>query len=749
MPMRGKHSGFYRLLFSYLPILFVISSILIISFFLFVVKLSQSETKGANEFLAHAVMQSVDQGLKSIDSTIMNEIESDKTLSSFFSGGRNTNPYYLNYEVGRKLNGWIEANPLMDSVYVVRWSDGLVITSNGLTELQSFADREFVEQEKAKRSSLYWTNARLDRMSSRVMVISLARKAPLLMGELGMVVVNVRTDAILHNIQENTAFQYGFLTIQANGGQPVLSTETRPALNETDTPKWQFAVMKSPYTGWEFVSGVKRGNSFSIASFFAYVWIGLALLVTILGSVWMVYITRKNYKPVEALMMRMRSQLVQSRSKRDKEGLDDLSFIGSTFEELIVELEEFQKQSERDINIRRKHLFLELMKGTDKDIANECEELLERNVPPSADSFLVTIAEIDRFHSFNAKYSISDQSLLRYLLTKVIQETAEQCSLCMRCEWITKHQLTLMISFEASNQKDPEKLVNAYWHQILQWIDVHLNFTVTVGVGTLVTQLQELPYSYRLAENVLHYKWLLENRKILRQEDLELKTGKNFFEFQHLVRAIVKSFRIGNDEWLSWFDKLFDEIRSSILAREEMVHLLNYLLFNLDKELTMLEIGVNNAWKEAALSSIREAIKRMESVTDAESNVRDILTELAAQLQSLREQDKNHETILHIKEFIEQDYHNPDLSLTSISDKFGMSGNYASKLFKETFGDTFVNYLIQVRMEKAKEYLVETSEPIQDISNNVGYIHTVSFNRVFKKVVGMTPGEFRMVKGNE
>jgi two-component system, response regulator YesN len=50
---------------------------------------------------------------------------------------------------------------------------------------------------------------------------------------------------------------------------------------------------------------------------------------------------------------------------------------------------------------------------------------------------------------------------------------------------------------------------------------------------------------------------------------------------------------------------------------------------------------------------------------------------------------------------------------------------------------------VNLRMEHAKTLLLQTDEPINDIAMSVGYIHAISFGRTFKKVVGVTPGDFR------
>src|SRR5690606_18258486 len=128
----------------------------------------------------------------------------------------------------------------------------------------------------------------------------------------------------------------------------------------------------------------------------------------------------------------------------------------------------------------------------------------------------------------------------------------------------------------------------------------------------------------------------------------------------------------------------------------------------LDRELSSLDFGTIESLKEKSLSHIREEMYIIESVTDTQENLKNILAELFHDIQTMRENRGNHETLLEIKSYIEENFHDSNLSLTSISDKFGLTGNYISRLFKEEFGESFVSYLIHVRIEKAKAYLKET-----------------------------------------
>ncbi|MDP4137622.1 MAG: transcriptional regulator YesS, partial [Bacillota bacterium] len=85
-----------------------------------------------------------------------------------------------------------------------------------------------------------------------------------------------------------------------------------------------------------------------------------------------------------------------------------------------------------------------------------------------------------------------------------------------------------------------------------------------------------------------------------------------------------------------------------------------------------------------------------------------------------------------------------DISLESCADALGMNSYTLSKAFKQVTGINFIDYVTQIRIEKAKELLVNTNKKIHDVSEEVGYRHNY-FNRIFKKQVGMPPGVFRQM----
>ncbi len=84
-----------------------------------------------------------------------------------------------------------------------------------------------------------------------------------------------------------------------------------------------------------------------------------------------------------------------------------------------------------------------------------------------------------------------------------------------------------------------------------------------------------------------------------------------------------------------------------------------------------------------------------------------------------------------------------ELLLDDIARQVEISPFYFSKLFKEETGENFIDYLTSARMQKAKELLRDPARSIKEVSLDTGYADPNYFSRLFKKIVGLTPTEFR------
>ena len=94
-------------------------------------------------------------------------------------------------------------------------------------------------------------------------------------------------------------------------------------------------------------------------------------------------------------------------------------------------------------------------------------------------------------------------------------------------------------------------------------------------------------------------------------------------------------------------------------------------------------------------------------------------------------------------DYIRKNYMDPDLSLNSICSYLNISTSYFSTIFKEMTGETFIESLTRIRMEKAKELLTGTNMKIVNISEQVGYPNVSYFVQSFREYFGVSPQKFR------
>lgn len=84
-----------------------------------------------------------------------------------------------------------------------------------------------------------------------------------------------------------------------------------------------------------------------------------------------------------------------------------------------------------------------------------------------------------------------------------------------------------------------------------------------------------------------------------------------------------------------------------------------------------------------------------------------------------------------------------EISLQLLAEEFHLSAPYISQLFKNETGVNYLTYLTNIRMEHAKKMLIGSKLPISDIAEHSGYADYRVFSKVFKKVQGITPTQYR------
>ena len=107
--------------------------------------------------------------------------------------------------------------------------------------------------------------------------------------------------------------------------------------------------------------------------------------------------------------------------------------------------------------------------------------------------------------------------------------------------------------------------------------------------------------------------------------------------------------------------------------------------------------------------------------------------------------NSTHKMVSEITAYINKNYYE-DITLSSISERFYISSWYFSKTFKKTAGTSFTEYLNNVRVKEARKLLDKTDMSIADVAETVGFKSNTHFDRVFKKITGKSPMEYKKAK---
>ncbi len=160
------------------------------------------------------------------------------------------------------------------------------------------------------------------------------------------------------------------------------------------------------------------------------------------------------------------------------------------------------------------------------------------------------------------------------------------------------------------------------------------------------------------------------------------------------------------------------------------------------------------------LSDIRNTLFRARSyISENESNAEELasidakfgskinlasLEEIAHSLCKLNTSNSTDDQLIDtIKNYITENYNDPSIGLSKISDEFNISESYFSHMFKEKTGENFSVYLENIRMKEAERLIKETDTSLNEMYIAVGYNNANSFRRAFKKRFGITPSNMR------
>lgn len=193
-----------------------------------------------------------------------------------------------------------------------------------------------------------------------------------------------------------------------------------------------------------------------------------------------------------------------------------------------------------------------------------------------------------------------------------------------------------------------------------------------------------------------------------------------------------------------WLDRQLEQLQNKDAAAEDFRAFAAGVAEQTSKTVMKLNLPELEMGLVAALSG--EPFAAFYSTQQYSEWLRELVTPVLAAVRSGSE--TRDPVISFVLEYLEKHY-GEDINLNIVADKLNLTSGYLSSIFKEKTGINFSEYLNTLRIERAKELLVNIDLRIQDIALQVGYQNVNSFIRMFKRASGLTPGEYRKRVGGD
>lgn len=318
-------------------------------------------------------------------------------------------------------------------------------------------------------------------------------------------------------------------------------------------------------------------------------------------------------------------------------------------------------------------------------------------------------------------------------------------------EVINKHALGMVfihnndvVVLTVCSESDRESIISrtlTVLEEVRLSIEKFLKFTVTVGIGTACNDISNICLSYNDAFLALDYRLILGNNRIICIDDLEIRSVKKI-QFDELKEHIfIRCIKVGTlKEINETINNLFREVFDiKISYKDYQIYLLEMLTCILkavkDSNIDIDDIfGVN--------ANLFAEISKFADIQEVKDWVIGICARIANSIASNRQHTYNL-LVKSAEEYIQNHYHESDITINKVCNYLHISPAYFSSIFKKQTKTTFINYLTQIRLDSAKKLLSMTNLKSFEIAERVGFADANYFSYSFKKNLGISPSEYR------
>ncbi|MCL6590600.1 MAG: response regulator [Firmicutes bacterium] len=307
---------------------------------------------------------------------------------------------------------------------------------------------------------------------------------------------------------------------------------------------------------------------------------------------------------------------------------------------------------------------------------------------------------------------------------------------------LSPEEYVLFLSFRDRSQLQAREKLLEILGRIRHSLSNYLNLNVSIGVSSLRDGYEEIPRLYQEAEANARLRFIFGKNRTIFPEDAQKMSeipGKSIIaDGAGLIAALKEGDREKVAQELNGLFEIIGKVKTSKLEKiypyyMEIVFLLAAFVSEKGEDLAEI-LGIQETGFYTKITGF-----------ETQAEVKEWIAYIVDQIYQYfagKKDSKMIRAIARAQEFIKNNFMQ-DLTLKMASDYVGLSESHFSYLFAKTTGESFIDYLTRLRIEKAKELIGTTNLKIYEIALQVGYTSTEHFSRVFKKLTGISPNLYK------
>ncbi|MDF2987039.1 MAG: two component transcriptional regulator, AraC family [Eubacterium sp.] len=358
--------------------------------------------------------------------------------------------------------------------------------------------------------------------------------------------------------------------------------------------------------------------------------------------------------------------------------------------------------------------------------------------------FVIAAGNIDNSGHEDKIFSANDTELMRFAVINIAKEIIDKYSIG---EALFHHnELVIIFSFndtlqnEICNKDTIFRKVYSVLEEIRQNVEKFLKLTVTIGVGSVANNLTRIRDSYKSALSALEYKLVIGESKIIFIEDLEPKRKEVIAFDEQTERRLVSAVKFGTEKEVKEIVKdVFDKLVGTKAAFQE------YQLYLAEVVAAISRICRDFEIDAPGILGIRTNLYVEMLEFRSFSEIKNWMEAICIKLMRFISETRQNTTQMLLKkaqDYVLGNFGDEGLSIQKVADYLHISQSYLSMIFKKETGETFLKYLVSVRLNVAVE-LLQGPCKTAEIAERVGYPDISYFSYFFKKNFGMSPREYR------